>query len=113
MINKENFIKYINKIHQFRTIETNINKAGKELESFSISFAIYEQLAVDILEDIFEDKEYGWINYYLYELNFGSKWKENCITMDGKDVPMRDAGELYDVLIDNLKNEKGKEKIIK
>lgn len=102
MISKENFIKYINKIKEFRDVEDVLNSAG-EILNFTISFASHEQLIVDILEDVFEDKQNTWLTYFLYDLDFGNKWHEMCISMDGVDVPMRDAGELYDVLIDNLR----------
>ena len=77
-----------------------------KLESFTITFSEHEQLIVDILESAFDDKECNWISYFIYDLEFGSKWRENCITMDGVDVRMSNVGELYDVLIENL--EKGK-----
>jgi hypothetical protein len=108
MISKENFIKYINKIKELRDIETKINEASKELDSFIISFSNHEQLSIDILQDLFEDKINDWIGFYIFDLNFGSKWEKDCITVNGKDVPMRDAGELYKVLIENI-NSKSKE----
>lgn len=108
MINKDNFIEYINKIKELRDIETKINEASKELDSFYISFSNHEQLSIDILQDLFDDKINDWIGYYIFDLNFGSKWKENCITMDDRDIPMRNAEELYKILIDNI-NSKLKE----
>jgi len=57
---------------------------------------------MDILEDAFDDKECNWISYFIYDLEFGSKWRENSITMNGKDVRMSNVGELYDVLVDNM-----------
>ena len=105
MISKQNFIKYINQIKELRDIEDAINSAGKTLE-FSINFGIYEQLVVDILEDAFDAySSYGsWISYYLYDLNFGIDWHEDCITdKDGNDIPLRDAGELWDLLVSEMK----------
>lgn len=104
MISKENFIKYISKIKELYEIENAVNKAGRELE-LSISFAPYEQLVVEILSDAFNDTENDNIDYFIYELNYGSRWHEGCITTkDGKDIPMRNAEELYDILLDNLEN---------
>lgn len=96
MINKENFIMYMDRIKNLRTIEENINEAGRKIDLF-ISFAEHEQLVVDILRDSFDDQE-EWISYFVYELDFGAKWHPMCITANGIDVPMSNAGELYDVL---------------
>ena len=104
-ITKENFIKYINKLKELRSIEDAINEVGKTLE-FSINFGAYEQLIIDILTDAFDDdSSYGsWISYYLYDLNFGIDWHEGCITdKDGNDIPLRDAGELWDLLVSEMK----------
>lgn len=104
MINKKEFIKYIDKLKELREVEDAINLAGGKLEQFSLCFTgQYETIVIEILEDIFVDKENGWISYFVYELDFGVKWKENCITMNGKNVYMRNAEELYNVLMDNIK----------
>ena len=104
MISKQNFIKYINQIKELRDIEDAINSAGKTLE-FSINFGIYEQLVVDILEDVFDDEKYGWISYWVYELDFGSKWSEGIVIMDNEDISMRYAGELWDLLVSEIGKE--------
>ena len=101
MISKENFIKYINKIQSLKKIEESINSAGKELE-FSISFSEHESLVLNILQEVFKDKENDWIGYFIYDLEFGKKWHKGSITVNGKDVPMRNAEELYKILKDNL-----------
>jgi len=104
MINKENFIYYINKLKELRSAEDKLNSAG-EIFDFSISFGEHEQLIISILEKVFQDDENYWLNYFIYEINFGSEWHEGCITTkDGVDVPMRDAGELYDVLVGGMDN---------
>lgn len=105
IISKQNFIKYINKLQELRSIEDSINEAGKILE-FSINFGEYEQLIVDILTDVFNDDNYGsWISYYIYELNWGSSWYEGCIRdKNGNNISLIDAGELYDLLVSEMKN---------
>lgn len=99
MITKNNFIKYINKIKELREIEDNLNSAGTKLVEFHISFAEYEQLIVDILEDAFDDQKFNWVSYFIYELDFGSEWCQGCIEMNGEDVFLSNASELYDLLV--------------
>ena len=104
-ISKQNFIKYINQIKQLRDIEDAINSAGEILD-FSISFGAHEQLIINILEDAFDDSESNWVSYFVYDLSFGADWHEGCVReKDGTDVPLRDAGELYDLLMSELKED--------
>ena len=102
MITKENFIKYINRIKELREIEDEINLAGEKLGLF-ISFADHEQLTMDILTDAFDDFADGWISYFVYELSFGDNWSEGKIRDEnGEDIPLRNADELYDLLMDSI-----------
>lgn len=71
----------------------------------------------DLQESILEalSKELGdvqdmyggtWISWWVYELNWGKDWKPGCATdKDGNDIKVRDAGELYDFLTNNLTQE--------
>jgi hypothetical protein len=105
MITKETFTKYINRIQEFQEAEDKINLAGEILE-FSISFAEHEQLIVNILEDVFDDRESNWISYFIYDLSFGNDWHEGCIReKDGTDISLRNAGELYDLLMSEFKED--------
>ena len=99
MISKEKFIDYINKIKELSEIYGAINEAGRKLEMFEIHNWEHESLIIDILQEAFDDKENDWIGYFIYELEFGSKWGKGYITDNGVDVPLRDAGELYDILV--------------
>jgi hypothetical protein len=47
--------------------------------------------------------EYGlsWIEYFLWELNFGEKNHLLKVTQNGKEIKMSTAGELYDFLENN------------
>jgi len=81
-----------------REVEYALNSAGKLLD-FSVSFAQYEQLIVDILRDAFDDQKWNWISFFVYELEFGTNWNEGIIIMDNEDIRMSNAGELYDMLV--------------
>lgn len=50
--------------------------------------------------DLDETLEYGTdLDYYCYELDFGRKWKPGMITIDGKDIPCRNAEELWNMIM--------------
>ena len=60
---------------------------------------------VDMLEDVFNDKVANWIQYWMFELEFGDSYKEGCITKDGEVVPMKTAEDLYDFLMYELEDD--------
>lgn len=70
-------------------------------------FDKHESLIIDILQDIFHDNENNWIDYAIYELDWFKSYKDGMITENGKNVPLRDAGDLYDLLVGNLEDKIG------
>lgn len=69
-----------------------------------------EDALVGELEKEFEDED-SWISYYIYELEFGSKeWARKCgTTPDGKPICLETPEDLYDFLIDNIREKRSKE----
>lgn len=104
MISKKNFIKYIDDLKQLDYIYEEINKSAKKLQMFEIYNVEYENLILDILEDAFDDDKNHWIGYYVYELNYGELWEVNMVTDGGVDVPLKNASDLYDLLIKNMED---------
>jgi hypothetical protein len=45
------------------------------------------------------------ISYFIYELDFDEKYKDGCVTFDGKNIDISTAGKLYDYLVGNLKKQ--------
>ena len=97
MISKNNFINYLAKLEKTNKIYDAINEAGKELDMFEIYDCEYSTVIIDILQEVFND-ESEWITYFIYDLDFGEKWRKGCVTDNGEDVPLRNAGDLYDLL---------------
>ena len=42
-----------------------------------------------------------WTGYYMWELDFGRKWRQGSVTIEGKDFKLQTASDLWDLL--NLK----------
>lgn len=40
----------------------------------------------------------SWIEYYLWELDFGRKWKKDSVKVDGKNFRLQNAYDLWDLL---------------
>ena len=76
-MDKQHFTYYINKLKELSETEENLN-AISSLINFSISFGVYEELIIGILEDVFDDGG-------------------NQITLFGKAVLQRGAGVIIPV----------------
>ena len=104
MISKELFVKIINELKKLKDIYDEINNIGRKLAMFEIYNCEHEDLVFKLLQEIFKDKENDWIGYYLYELDFGTKWCKGKVTDEnGNDIPLKTAEDLYDILIKNYK----------
>ena len=106
MIGKENFIKYINFIKKMNDSENRIHDVlSEEITDFRGGFLYckYEGMFVNLLREVMND-ENDWIDYFLYDLDFGRTWKEGAITdVDGTDIALSTPEDLWNLLT-NSKN---------
>ena len=109
MITKQEFINIINHLKEVNQFVDEVNNKARKLRdyiesdffnasSLSISF---ESDLVKLLENMFNTELIGW---WLYDLNYGTKFKIGCIVeADGITKPdLSTAEKLYDYLVSNL-----------
>ena len=107
---KELFVKSIEAIQKQIEYDIEVSKnLGKAFpnafhpnllpENHLLHNALLEVLKVSMNDT--ELCEYGqsWIEYYCWELDFGKENWRLKVTNNGKEVPMSNAGELYDFLV--------------
>lgn len=109
MIDKNKFVKYINKLIQLNEIEDDINKSLQKLgKDFNgINFGEYTSLILEILKDAFSDKS-EWIDYWVYELDYGKNYKKGTISIDNKDIKLKTPNDLYDLIFKESHTDKSK-----
>lgn len=64
------------------------------------------QQNIELLEYIFDDQDTKWINYWLWELDFGErnnkeKYDDRALTVhdeDGSEIPLESIEDLYNLL---------------
>jgi len=106
-LTKKRFINYITTL---KLIESDLHKvhiAFKKLDPDFGGFYLsrFSTLIIKVLQDAMQDK-YDYINYFIYELDYGKKWKKGMITRkNGEDVKLKTPEDLYNYLIET-KNEK-------
>lgn len=105
MLTKKQFIKLLT---DFKQIEEDINNVDKALKKLDPDFGGFylsrvSTLITDALKAAMND-EYDYIGYWVYELDYGSKWKKGTITTkEGKDIKLKTAEDLYDYIIKTSK----------
>ena len=109
ILSKKEFVQIINQLKEVNDfVEETNNKARKlndaiisdffNVGSLSIS---HEMIVLHLLEKMFNDSDI--ISYWLYELDYGKKYKEGDITeKDGTIIDISTPEKLYDFLIENM-----------
>ena len=98
-------LKFIRIINQIEKMDKKIDESSKIIRKlfdneWDVYFPTGEFLLNDFLNDIFDDEEVDDIGYFIYELEFGSKWHEGMVLdKNGNDIPLKDASDLYNLLL--------------
>lgn len=82
-----------------------VNKALSALDPDFNSFSLgrVETMILELLASNFGPHGYEEISYFIYDLDWGKKWKAGMITKQDKDIKMKTVKDLYKELISTLK----------
>lgn len=105
MITKKEFVKIINNLREVNDFVEETNSRARKLHdsiisdfyntmSLSISHA---NTVVELLENMFNDKD--TISWWLYECDYGRKFKIGYFEVEGKQIDLTTPEKLYDYLI--------------
>lgn len=110
ILNKKEFCKIINNLIKTEECIEELNavfkKHNKDITLMSLLYNENIDI-INILEIMFNDYE-EYISYWIYELDFGEKYHDGCITEnDGTNIILKTPENLYDFLIKEMttKNE--------
>lgn len=101
MLSKETFVKTINFLKERNDKVEEINKLFTEEFEDSIFYPYfkYEHVVVKLLTEIMKDKG-DWIEYYLYECDYGNDIKPDSVQEeDGTPIDITTPEKLYEFLI--------------
>ena len=108
MISKEKFKEIIEKLKKTNDFVYEVNEKARELNdaiisdffnasSLSIS---HENIVIELLENMFDTDLISW---WIYELDYGKKYKEGCIQdCNGENIDLSTVEKLYNYLIKEL-----------
>ena len=109
-MDKQLFIEAIEAIQKQIQLDTEVSKhLGKAFpDAFEANLlpknhylqnALLHVLQVEMNDLQLCEYGYSWIEYFLWELNFGEENYRLKVTQNGKNIPMSNASDLYDYLI--------------
>lgn len=111
IISKKEFVDIIEKLKEVNDFVDETNAKARKLHdaiisdfynTMSLSIS-HENTVLKLLEKIFEDRDI--IGWWLYELDYGRKYKKGCIQdSNGKNIDVSTAEKLYDYLIKEVNN---------
>lgn len=105
MISKEGFVEIINRLRETDDIKNKVNEIFRNstdsklidcLEASSLMIC-HEDIVVKLLEIIFNDHEI--LSYWLYELDYGRKYTEGCISDENGNIDISTLEKLYEYLV--------------
>jgi hypothetical protein len=59
---------------------------------------IQEQLIKVLKIATNDNTQHSWIEYFIWELDFGKKYEDGRVQMSGKDIKLQTASDLWDLL---------------
>ena len=113
MITKEVFVQTMLQLQELDEKYNKIDSALRELDSNFCQFYPLEpfNIVVNLLEEIFQDNDYN-LSYFVYDSNWleGCKNGKNSIfDANNKDITPKSWEEVYDFLVENMKESGEKE----
>jgi hypothetical protein len=101
MISKELFCKCMKEIDQQHTYNDGATDSLKKI-GFEMDFIVspIEFMLIQVLQECFDDKENTWIEWFIYETDFGRK-HQSCWDANKKEMSCCSPEELYQILIDD------------
>jgi hypothetical protein len=102
-ITEKMFIETINMIKKQHEHDLKCNEAFKILlpndyTSGYDNYNLYKQIIKLLQVATNDDNENSWIDYYIWELEFGKKYKDGCVIIDGVNYELITPEDLYRLL---------------
>ncbi len=112
MISKEQFCKIVERLRDYNDLQNKIqdlfkdNIDNQEMDFMSAgSICVgHETIVVQLLENMFNDV--NTLTYWMYECDYGRKFKIGMMSVDGIDIDLTTPEKLYDYLVKEMEKKK-------
>ena len=113
MISKKEFVEIINKLKEVNDFVEETNNNSRKLHDAIVSdffnasslMISHEEIVVKLLKEIFNLQDDDTLTWWLYEMNYGRKFKMGDFKVGVIDVDLSTPEKLYDYLVEVGKNE--------
>ena len=103
VFSKELFIETINEIEKQYKHDSKCSEAFRVIlpNDYISNYANHwlQNQLVKILQIAMNDNhKHSWIEYYMWEIDFGLKYSKGCVKIQDKDFELKTASDLWDLL---------------
>lgn len=103
VFSKELFVETINEIEKQHRHDSKCSEAFKVIlpNDYTSNYDNHwlQNQLVKVLQIAMNDNHKdSWIEYYMWELDFGHKWKKDNVKVKGKNFKLQNAYDLWDLL---------------
>ena len=106
MIPRSEFLHIMNLYKGVLEAERGVDRAFKKLDRDFMGFSLTQHGAIiDSLLKLAMEDECDWIGYYMYELDWGNKYKRGSVKENNKNIPLKTIEDLYNMLTKGVNNE--------
>lgn len=113
MISKKEFVDIINRLKEVNDFVDNTNDNARKLHDVIVSdffnasslMISHETIVVQLLKNIFNLQDDDTLTWWLYEKDYGRKFKIGDFTIDEVNIDLTTTEKLYDYLVEVWKNE--------
>lgn len=101
------FERCIERIKQYFEFSDSLYALGIDTAELPLD-RVYVDL-VDLLETVMGDTRNHWISFFIYNMDFGSRADAVTVMDNGKEIPLSNIKELWDLLVHEIGEEMRKE----
>lgn len=113
MISKKEFVDIINRLKEVNDFVDNTNDNARKLHDVIVSdffnasslMISHETIVVQLLKNIFNLQDDDTLTWWLYEKDYGRKFKIGDFTIDEVNIDLTTTEKLYDYLVEVWENE--------
>ena len=98
MLSLNDFENYINKVIKYYQKDSDLSDI-MEVEGFIMYSSELIDVILNLLEEVMEDKEDQWIQYWCWECDFGKDAENIVHDADGKVIQLTTIKDLYFLLL--------------
>ena len=104
MIRKDAFVKAMDGM---RVFNDKIVALGDAMRVFSpsVNYLWVDEpfsIVLNLLEDVFQDRESGWLGYFVYDLDYLRDFSLGKVLVNERAVDLSDWGKVYDFMVENM-----------